>query len=116
MMKKRFSNDPADPMLVMMPAAEKIKSLEGQRILSALDEAIKKSDLITALKQVTTNLRAMSMSFGNTLVCLLEKHSKVLFEFENAHLPTAVNRQVSLDALKTLHRLAEGRPSLSRHG
>lgn len=67
-----------DPYAVLRPALKDLALVESTRVLSAVDEAIWRVDIVTALGQISRNVKAMDTVLGSTLVGLVDRHQQVV--------------------------------------
>lgn len=67
-----------DPYEILRPALTDLVMIESMRILSAFEETIKRVDIITALSQISHDIKHFSMALGSNLVELVSRHSHVL--------------------------------------
>lgn len=67
-----------DPMAILRPGLKNLELLESTRVLSAVDDAIWRADVITAIDQISRNVKVMAAFLGSTLVGLVERHQQVV--------------------------------------
>lgn len=67
-----------DPYAILRPALKDLALIDSMRILSAIDEAIWRVDIITALDQITRNVKVMATFLGSSLVDLVDRHQQVV--------------------------------------
>lgn len=67
-----------DPLAILRPALKNLELLESTRVLSAVDDAIWRVDVITAIDQISRNVKVMAAFLGSTLVSLVERHQQVV--------------------------------------
>lgn len=71
-----------DPQRALEPARKKLSTLEAQRVMSALADTIKKTELVISLPYVLANLDRFRVTLGAELVQLLEDHHVVIESFK----------------------------------
>lgn len=77
-----------DPVRALEPARKKLSTLEAQRVMSVLNDTIKRAELVTILPQIMDNLDKYSVSFGTELVAVLHKHQIIASSFEEVKRDT----------------------------
>jgi len=70
-----------DPLRILLPAQKKLSSVESQRVLSVLDESIKRIEIVSALPYLINSLDRHSVSLGSDLTALLTKYKSLTEEF-----------------------------------
>ena len=93
-----------DPLRILLPTQKKLSSVESQRVLSVLDECIKRIEIVSALPYLINSLDRHSVSLGADLTTLLTKY-KVLTE-EFSQTVVAMGR----DAYGDIRRISSDMP------
>ena len=70
-----------DPLRILLPTQKKLSSVESQRVLSVLDECIKRIEIVSALPHLINSLDRHSVSLGADLTSLLIKYKILTEEF-----------------------------------
>lgn len=70
-----------DPLRILVPTQKKLNSVESQRVLSVLDESIKRIEIVSALPYLINSLDRHSVSLGADLTALLTKYKALTEEF-----------------------------------
>ena len=70
-----------DPLRILLPSQKKLSSVESQRVLSVLDECIKRIEIVSALPHLINSLDRHSVSLGADLTSLLTKYKTLTEEF-----------------------------------
>ena len=70
-----------DPLRILQPTQKKLNSVESQRVLSVLDESIKRIEVVSALPYLINSLDRHSVSLGADLTALLVKYKALTEEF-----------------------------------
>ena len=71
-----------DPLRALEPARKKLGTLEAQRVMAVLVDAIKRTEIVTALPFIVENLDRFSISFGKELVRKLQDHKMIIDSFD----------------------------------
>jgi hypothetical protein len=71
-----------DPQRALEPARKKLSTLESQRIMAVLAEAIRRSELLSSLPRILENLDRYSIALGTDLLKMLQDHKVILDSFE----------------------------------
>ena len=69
---------------ILEPSQKKLTTVESQRVLSVLDECIKKLQTVSVLPNVMRDLPRYSVSLGSDVVGLLEEHARLRGEYHDA--------------------------------
>lgn len=72
-----------DPLRALEPARKKLSMLEAQRVMAVLVDAIKRTEIVTALPYIVENIDRFGVSFGKELVRKLEDHKMIIESFED---------------------------------
>ena len=75
-----------DPLRILLPTQKKLSSVESQRVLSVLDETVKRIEIVSALPQLINSLDRHSVSLGADLTSLLTKYKALTEEFSQTVL------------------------------
>ena len=70
-----------DPLRILLPTQKKLSCVESQRVLSVLDECIKRIEIVSALPHLINSLDRHSVSLGADLTSLLTKYKTLTEEF-----------------------------------
>lgn len=70
-----------DPLRILLPTQKKLSSVESQRVLSVLDECIKRIEIVSALPHLINSLDRHSVPLGADLTSLLTKYKTLTEEF-----------------------------------
>ena len=70
-----------DPLRILLPTQKKLSSVESQRVLSVLDECIKRIEVVSAMPHLINSLDRHSVSLGADLTSLLTKYKTLTEEF-----------------------------------
>ena len=70
-----------DPLRILQPAQKKVSNVESQRVLSVLDESIKRIEIVSALPYLVNSLDRHSVSLGADITALLTKYKGLTEEF-----------------------------------
>lgn len=81
---KQKSKETNDPLRVLDPARKKLSSVEAQRVLAVLDEAIRRAEIVTLLPYTIENIDRFSVLLGSELVRLLENHDELQSAYQKA--------------------------------
>lgn len=73
-----------DPLKVLDPARKKLTSVEAQRVLSVLDETIRRVEVVSLLPHIIENLGRYSVILGTDLVQSLEAHDRLQSLYQKA--------------------------------
>ena len=77
------SNTPnEDPLRILLPAQKKLSTIESQRILSVVDEAMRKLETALLIPSMSTSLDRFSIPLGSELVRLLQDYRKMATEYK----------------------------------
>uniref|UniRef100_A0A2K6JYZ7 Dynein regulatory complex protein 10 n=1 Tax=Rhinopithecus bieti TaxID=61621 RepID=A0A2K6JYZ7_RHIBE len=68
------SNRPADPLKPLVPSRTKLTTIEAKRIMSILDEAIYKVELVTLLSYVASNREDVEGMLGEDIMRAVREH------------------------------------------
>ncbi|XP_030794624.1 dynein regulatory complex protein 10 isoform X1 [Rhinopithecus roxellana] len=68
------SNRPADPLKPLVPSRTKLTTIEAKRIMSILDEAIYKVELVTLLSYVASNREDVEGMLGEDILRAVREH------------------------------------------
>lgn len=68
---------------ILEPSQKKLTTVESQRVLSVLDECIKKLQIISVLPNVMRDIGRYSVSLGSEVVGLLEEHARLRGEYHD---------------------------------
>ena len=71
-----------DPLRILFPAQKKLSTIESQRILSVLDETVRKIEAALLIPSMSTSLDCLSVPFGSQLVKLLQEYREIAVEYE----------------------------------
>ncbi|ELW63719.1 dynein regulatory complex protein 10 [Tupaia chinensis] len=74
-LKTELSKKPADPLQPSAPSKTKLTTIETKRIMSVLDEAIHKVELVTLLSHVASNLEKLAGELGEDTIRALREHA-----------------------------------------
>lgn len=66
---------------ILEPSQKKLTTVEAQRVLSVLDECIKKLQIVSVLPIVMRDIGRYSVSLGSEVVGLLEEHARLRSEY-----------------------------------
>ena len=66
-----------DPTRALEPARKKLTTIESQRIMAVLEEAIKRAEIVTALPYIIDNIDRFKVSLGSELVDGIKQHSRI---------------------------------------
>lgn len=66
-----------DAARVLEPARKKLTTLETQRVMAVLDEAVKRIQILSVLPSLLNNMSDFSIVLGRDLVALLEEHAEI---------------------------------------
>ncbi|CAH1802029.1 unnamed protein product [Owenia fusiformis] len=72
-----------DPLRALEPARKKLTTVESQRILTVLEETIKRSEMITILPYLMDNMDRFAIVLGNELVNMLKTHRVMLDSYKD---------------------------------
>lgn len=76
---KSRSNARLDPVRILEPARKKLSTLEAQRVIGALQEAIRRAEVIVSLPYILRHLSRFRNFLGSELIQALEEH-RILLE------------------------------------
>ena len=68
---------------ILDPSQKKLTTVESQRVLSVLDECIKKLQIISVLPSVMRDIGRYSVSLGSDVVGLLEEHARLRGDYHD---------------------------------
>ncbi|KAK6192225.1 hypothetical protein SNE40_003732 [Patella caerulea] len=66
-----------DPSRALEPARKKIATIEAQRVMSVFEETIRRTEIITLLPHIISNLDRFRVSLGSELIDLLQHHQVI---------------------------------------
>ena len=72
--KSRQNRLKLDPLRALEPARKKLTSVEAQRILSVLEDTIKRTEVVTLLPYIAENMNRYSSVLGPELCQFIEDH------------------------------------------
>ncbi len=75
-----------DPQRALEPTRKKLSTIEAQRVITALQDSIKKTELLTALPYLLENVERYRIVLGTDLCNLLESHKVIIQSFEELKL------------------------------
>ena len=75
------SPNPDDPLRILAPAQKKLTTIESQRVLSVVDETMKRLEGVILLPALMESLDRFSVPLGSELVSLLEDYRKIVSEY-----------------------------------
>ncbi|XP_064424334.1 dynein regulatory complex protein 10 [Latimeria chalumnae] len=88
---------------ILDPGRKKLTSIETQRIISVLEECIKKVEVVSLLPYAQNNLDRFSVVFGSELTSAIKEHCRLEIQ-----LQIKLNLHKAEGILLTLHREDEG--------
>lgn len=71
-----------DPLRILAPAQKKLTTLESQRVMSVVDETMKRLEGVLLLPALLDSLDRFSVSLGSELVTLLEDYRRLVEEYK----------------------------------
>ena len=88
-----FANSPnqEDPLRILAPAQKKLTTIESQRVMSVVDETMKRLEGVLLLPALLESLDRFSVSLGSELVTLLEDYRRLVEEYKR--LETSLEAQ-----------------------
>ena len=88
-----FANSPnqEDPLRILAPAQKKLTTIESQRVMSVVDETMKRLEGVLLLPALLESLDRFSVSLGSELVTLLEDYHRLVEEYKR--LETSLEAQ-----------------------
>lgn len=75
-----------DPQRALEPTRKKLNTVEAQRIMAALQDSIRRIELLTALPYLLDNVDRYKIALGSELCGLLESHKVIIETFEELKL------------------------------
>ena len=84
-----------DPLRVLDPVRKKLNMLESQRIMAAMEENIRRVEIVSLLPYVTENLDRYTVLLGSDLTSALEEHGKLQAEYQKCVIKLKRNRAPS---------------------
>lgn len=93
-----------DPLRILLPSQKKLNSVESQRVLSVLDECIKRIEIVSALPYLINSLDRHAVSLGADLTSLLTKYKALTEEFSQTVVA------LGKDAYGDLRRMSSDMP------
>ncbi|EDO44929.1 predicted protein, partial [Nematostella vectensis] len=73
-----------DPLKVLDPARKKLSSVESQRVISVLDDTIRRIEIGSLLPFIAENLERYSVILGSELSLLISEHDKLQHAYQKA--------------------------------
>ena len=70
-----------DPLRILAPAQKKLATIESQRVLAVMDEAIRRMDGALLLPFLADSLQRFSVSLGSVLVSMIEEYQSLAIEY-----------------------------------
>jgi hypothetical protein len=71
-----------DPLRILAPAQKKLTTIESQRVMSVVDETMKRLEGVLLLPALLESLDRFSVSLGSELVTLLEDYRRLVEEYK----------------------------------
>ena len=71
-----------DPLRILAPAQKKLTTIESQRVVSVVDETMKRLEGVLLLPALLESLDRFSVSLGSELVTLLEDYHRLVEEYK----------------------------------
>ena len=71
-----------DPLRILAPAQKKLSTIESQRVMSVVDETMKRLEGVLLLPVLLESLDRFSVSLGSELVTLLEEYRRLVEEYK----------------------------------
>jgi len=75
-----------DPLRILAPGQKKLSTIESQRVLAAMEEAIKRLSNATLIPLLASSLDRYSVSLGAELVAMLKEYSHLAGEYNRLYL------------------------------
>lgn len=70
-----------DPLRILAPGQKKLTTIESQRVLAAMEEAMKRLDYALLIPHLASSIDRFSVSLGAELVALLEEYNHLNDEY-----------------------------------
>lgn len=70
-----------DPLRILAPAQKKLTTIESQRVISVVDETMKRLEGVILLPTLMESLERFSVPLGSELVTLLEEYRRLVDEY-----------------------------------
>lgn len=83
--RKYKAFDPVQAQQLLTPARRIITNIEAERVMSAVEEAISRVEIVTLLRFMTENVDRFRVSLGAQLVRLLKRHSAVISSYDDIY-------------------------------
>lgn len=74
-----------DPLRILAPAQKKLTTIESQRVLAVMDDAMKRLEGVVIMPTLVKSLQRYSVSLGTELVSLLEEYNQVASEYNRLY-------------------------------
>ena len=74
-----------DPLRILAPAQKKLTTIESQRVLAVMDDAMKRLGGVVILPTLVNSLQRYSVSLGIELVSLLEEYNQTASEYNRLY-------------------------------
>ena len=71
-----------DPLRILAPAQKKLTTIESQRVMSVVDETMKRLEGVLLFPALLESLDRFSVSLGSELVTLLEDYCRLVEEYK----------------------------------
>ena len=72
---------PDDPLRILAPAQKKLTTIESQRVMSVVEDTMKRIEGVVLLPVLMESLERFSVPLGSELVSLLEDYRKLVKEY-----------------------------------
>ncbi|XP_032242724.2 dynein regulatory complex protein 10 [Nematostella vectensis] len=82
--QKAKAKEVNDPLKVLDPARKKLSSVESQRVISVLDDTIRRIEIGSLLPFIAENLERYSVILGSELSLLISEHDKLQHAYQKA--------------------------------
>lgn len=74
-----------DPLRILAPGQKKLSTIESQRVLAVMEEAMKRLDGAMHIPILTSSLERYSISLGSKLVGMLKEYSHLISEYNQLY-------------------------------
>lgn len=110
-----------DPLRILAPGQKKLSTIESQRVLAVMEEAMKRLDGAMHIPILTNSLERYSISLGSKLVGMLKEYSHLISEYNQLYtelhqLGHPPNLRESADVGTTGERVGSGGSCSSSSG
>lgn len=74
-----------DPLRILAPGQKKLSTIESQRVLAVMEEAIKRMDGAMLIPTLVNSLERYSVSLGAELVGMVKEYDKLIKEYNTTY-------------------------------